>query len=136
MQIVPYLNFKDQCADAFRFYEQLLGGKLLAMMTFGETEAAGHTGPELRNLIMHACLQVGDGLLMGSDSPGEHYEKPQGLYVSLHPTDPAEADRIFHGLAEGGTVGMPIQETFWALRFGMVTDRFGTPWMINCSKTE
>jgi PhnB protein len=71
---------------------------------------------------------------MGSDSPPEYFEQPKGMYVSLQIDDPAEAERIFHALAEGGAVRMPIEETFWATRFGMVVDRFGTPWMINCEK--
>jgi len=81
---------------------------------------------------MHARLQVGDALLMASDAPPGRFTPAQGISVSLQLTDPAEAERIFHGLAEGGEVTMPIEPTFWALRFGMVTDRFGIPWMVNC----
>jgi PhnB protein len=75
-------------------------------------------------------------VLMGSDSPAHMFEEPKGTYVSLHPESPAEAERIFDALAEGGTVRMPIAETFWAARFGMLVDRFGTPWMINCEKAD
>jgi PhnB protein len=132
MQFVPYLNFKGQCADAFRFYEQCLGGKIVAMFTHAETPAAGHVPEEARDWIMHARLVVGNAVLMGSDSPCQQFEAPKGQYVSIQIDDPAEAERIFHALAEGGSVQMPIGETFWASRFGMVTDRFGTPWMINC----
>jgi PhnB protein len=77
---------------------------------------------------------LGDHVLTGADAPPEHYQKPQGFSVLLHIGDAAEADRIFKTLAENGTVQMPIQETFWALRFGMLVDQFGTPWMINCGK--
>jgi PhnB protein len=85
---------------------------------------------------MHACLKVGDSMLMASDfAPGEA-QTPQGFAVSIHIEDPEEADRVFAALSEGADVRMPIQETFWALRFGMLTDRFGTPWMINCQKTD
>lgn len=134
MQLTPYLNFNGQCEAAFKFYEQCLGGKIVAMMTYGSTPAAEHTSPESHDRIIHARLLVGEAVLMGSDSPPEYFEAPKGMYVSLHIDDPAEAERIFHALAEGGAVRMPIEETFWAVRFGMVTDRFGTPWMINCGK--
>jgi PhnB protein len=73
---------------------------------------------------------------MGSDAPPERYEKPQGFFVSLGIKEPAEAERVFHALSEKGTVLMPIGETFWAMRFGMVVDQFGIPWMINCEKAE
>jgi PhnB protein len=84
--------------------------------------------------ILHATLNVGSQVLQGADTPPNHYQKPQGISVSLDIKDTAEAERIFHDLAENGTVQMPIQETFWALRFGMLVDRFGIPWMINCAK--
>ncbi|HTE18073.1 MAG TPA: VOC family protein [Armatimonadota bacterium] len=134
MQLTPYLIFNGQCRSAFEFYEQLLGGKIVMMSTFGETPAADHVSPEVRDRIIHARLVVGEAVLMGSDSPPEHFEEQKGMSVSLNVEEPAEAERIFHALAEGGSVRMPIGETFWAVRFGMLTDRFGTPWMINCEK--
>ena len=134
MQFTPYLNFDGDCQEAFTFYEQILGGKIVAMFTHGNTPAAGSVSAEWQDKIMHARLRVGDAELMGSDSPPEYFSEPQGLRVSLNLEEPAEADRIFHVLSEGGTVLMPIQETFWALRFAMFTDRFGIPWMINCEK--
>jgi PhnB protein len=85
--------------------------------------------------IMHARLQVGDAVLMGSDSPPDRAESPKGFCVMLQIDDPAEGERIFRALGDGGTVQMPYEETFWAHRFGMVVDRFGIPWMINCEKT-
>jgi PhnB protein len=134
MNVNPYLFFSGNCEEAFKFYEKLLGGKITAMMPHEGTPAAEHVRPEWRSKIMHASMDVGGKVLMASDDPSETFEKPQGFYVTLSPTDPAEAERIFQGLAEGGTVRMPIQETFWALRFGMLVDRFGIPWMVNCSK--
>lgn len=133
MQFHSYLFFDGQCAEAFRFYEQVLGGKL-EMQTHGDSPIAGEVPPETHDLILHASLKVGDALLMGSDSPPEHFEKPQGFSVSIQVDDPADADRIFHALAENGTVKMPIEKTFWATRFGMLVDRFGTPWMVNCDQ--
>jgi PhnB protein len=86
--------------------------------------------------IMHARLVVGDKVLMGSDAPPSCSEDMKGFSVTLGITDPAEAERIFHALAKDGTVRMPIQETFWAARFGMLVDQFGTPWMINCELAQ
>jgi PhnB protein len=134
MQLNPYLMFDGQCEAAFRFYEQALGGTIVAIMTFGESPMSEQTPAELRGQIMHARLIVGDTVLMGSDAPGERYEKMKGFSVALGVDEPAEAERVFNALAAGGTVTMPIQETFWAHRFGMLIDRFGTPWMINCEK--
>jgi PhnB protein len=132
MKLNPYLSFNDECEAAFKFYEQCLGGKIDSMMTYGDSPMAEQTPPEKLDKIMHASLMVGDTVLMGSDAPPQFFEKPQGFSVSLVFDDAVEAERIFNALAENGTVQMPIQETFWAARFGMVVDRFGTPWMINC----
>ena len=132
MQLNPYLVFNGQCEAAFKFYEERLGGKILVMLTHGSSPMAEQGPPELRNKIMHARLTVGDAVLMGSDSPPDHFEEMKGFYVALNTETPADAERIFHALAENGTVRMPLQETFWAARFGMLVDQFGAPWMINC----
>jgi len=106
------------------------------MMTYGESPMAAETPPELSPKIMHATLSIGDQLVHGADGPPGQYQKPQGISVALNmkAAEAADAERIFKALAENGEVQMPIQETFWAFRFGVVTDRFGTPWMINCEK--
>jgi PhnB protein len=132
MKIDPYLNFNGQCEEAFRFYERVLGGRIETMMTHENTPIAGEVPPGWEGKILHARLIVGDQVLMGSDSPPEYYARPQGLYVSLNVDAPADAERIFRALADRGTVTMPLEKTFWAARFGMLVDRFGTPWMINC----
>ena len=134
MKLNAYLNFKGQCEEAFKLYEQVLGGKIMAMMKYSDSPMADQVPAESRNAIMHASMVVGDQALFGSDAPPEHFEKPQGFAVSLSIAEPAEADRVFQALSEGGSVQMPIQETFWAQRFGMLRDRFGTPWMINCER--
>ena len=90
--------------------------------------------PEWQDKILHASLKIGDTVLMGSDAPPERYEKPKGFSVSLVLDDTGEAERIFKTLSEGGSVQMPIQQTFWAARFGMLTDRYAIPWMINCGQ--
>ncbi len=132
MQINPYLTFDGTCAEAFNLYARVLGGKIETMLTHAGTPAAEHVDPEWQDKIMHARLKVGDAVLMGSDAPPQYQKKPQGMSVSLNLRDEAEAERIFNALAEEGSVTMPLQKTFWAARFAMLTDRFGTPWMINC----
>jgi PhnB protein len=132
MQLNPYLMFNGDCEAAFKFYEKCLRGKIVAMLPHAGTPAEQHVPAEWRSKIMHARLTVGETVLMGSDAPPGHYEPMKGFSVSLGLTDPAEAERVFQALAENGTVRMPIQKTFWAARFGMLVDQFGTPWMINC----
>ncbi len=132
MQLNPYLTFNGQCETAFKFYEQCLGGKIEAMFRHTGTPAEQHVPPEWREKIMHARLAVNGEVLMGSDAPPDHYKEPKGFSVSLQFKEIKEAERVFHALAENGKVGMPLQQTFWAARFGTLVDRFGTPWMINC----
>lgn len=134
MKINPYLMFNGNCEAAFKFYQQCLGGKITMMMTHKEAPSVEQVPPEWHDKIMHACLDLGDRLLMGSDSPSEHFEAPQGFSVQLSIDEPAEAERIFHALAENGRVKMPIDQTFWSARFGMLSDQFGIPWMVNCEK--
>jgi PhnB protein len=137
MKLNSYLMFNGQCEAAFKFYEQCLGGKITAMMTYSESPDSSmldKTPPEWHNKIMHVGLMIGDQELMGSDNPPGYSETPQGFSVSIGVDDPAEAERIFHTLAENGTVKMPFQQTFWAYRFGMLVDQFGVPWMINCEQ--
>jgi PhnB protein len=136
MQLNSYLFFDGQCEAAFKFYEQCLGGKIVAMLTHAGTPAEEQAPPEWRNKILHARLTVGDSVLMGSDAPPGRYEEAKGFSVNIAIEDPLDAERIFHDLAENGTVRMPIQKTFWAARFGMLVDRFGIPWMVNCEQAS
>jgi len=137
MQINPYLLFTGQCEEAFKFYEKLLGGKIEVMMPHAGTPAESQVPPEWKKKILHARMTAPGGVLMGSDAPPGRQAKPQGFSVSISVDNPAEAERIYDSLAEGATaVTMPIQETFWARRFAMLTDRFGIPWMINCEKED
>ena len=132
MQFNPYLHFNGQCEAAFQLYERCFGGKIEAMLKYAGTPGEEHVPPDWREKIMHARLVAGDTVLMGSDARSDHYHQPQGFSVSIQVEDPAEAERIFNTLAENGKVHMPIQQTFWATRFGMLADQFGIPWMINC----
>jgi PhnB protein len=134
MQTSTHVHFKGNCSEAFRFYAETFGGKIMFAMTYGESPAAQHTSPEMRNQIIHARLDLGGQFLLGCDTPGDRYHAPRGFNVMAAVEEPAEAERIFNTLAAGGTVTLPVQETFWARRFGMCTDRFGIPWMVNCAK--
>ncbi len=132
MQMVPYLSFNGQCEEAFKFYEKVLGGKILAMMRFAGSPMAEQMPAAFQQKIMHARIALDGQTLMGSDAPPERYQGVKGSQISLMVDKPAEADRLFNALAEGGSVSMPMQKTFFAARFGMLVDRFGIPWMIHC----
>jgi PhnB protein len=134
MQLNPYLSFNGNCAEAFRFYQKALRGTIPMTLTYGESPMKDQTPPEFGDKVAHTRLIVGDAVIMGSDAPPGRYQKTQGITVAIGVDSAAEAERVFHALAEKGTVTMPIAETFWAVRFGMLTDQFGIPWMINCEK--
>ena len=134
MQLNPYLFFDGRCEEAFKFYEKSLGGKITMMVTYEGTPAAAQVPAGFGKKIVHARLVAGDLVLMGCDAPPERFSKPQGFSVALAVDAPAVAERVFHALAEGGTVSMPIQKTFWAERFAMFVDQFGIPWMVNCEQ--
>jgi PhnB protein len=131
MQINPYLSFNGNCEEAFKFYEKTLGGKIEAMIPHEGTPAADFVPGDWRAKIMHARLAVDGEVIMGSDSPPQHQQKPSGFSVSINLDDAGKGKRIFEALSDGGEIRMPFQETFWAGGFGMVVDRFGTPWMVN-----
>ncbi len=136
MRLVTHLNFSGQCEEAFKLYEKCLGGKIQMIMKYGESPMAKNVPAELREKVIHASMTVGDQALMGADTPPDRQKTPEGFAVCVNVSDPAEADRIFNTLADRGSVSMPLQGTFWAKKFGMVTDRFGTPWMINCGEAQ
>jgi PhnB protein len=135
MKSNTYLYFNGQCEAAFKFYEQCLGGKISSMMTYGDSPMAEQSSAELRPQIMHVTLNLGNVVLMGSDTMPENFNKPQGFDVNLEFDNVAEGKRIFDALAENGTVKMPFQKTFWTEGWGMLVDKFGIPWMINCGQT-
>ncbi len=131
-----YLFFNGTCEQAFTRYAEVLGGCIVMMTKYADTPTGEPVPTKDGNLIMHARLEVGGRVLMGSDSPAPHFKPAEGFFVAIVVDTPSEADRIFAALAEGGEVAMPIAETFWARRFGMLKDRFGTPWMVNCEKPQ
>jgi PhnB protein len=133
MQLNPYLLFKGQCEAAMKFYEQCLGGKIAMIMTYGDSPAASHVPANMAKQVIHASLHVGDFLLQASDCPPDKYEKPQGFAVTLQVPDVTKGESVFNALAAGGKVTMPFGQTFWAKGFGQLEDKFGIPWMVNCS---
>jgi PhnB protein len=126
-----YLFFDGRCAEAMRFYERTLGGKLEALMTYGDSPEPDKCPAGANGLVMHARLVVDGRALMASDTPPGFPPNPTGGFsLSLQYASPQDARRVFDALGEGGKVTMPMQKTFWAETFGMLVDRFGTPWMV------
>ena len=136
MQVNPYLYYNGNCEAAFRYYEKVLGGTIEMMLTHEGTPAAEHTPPEWQKKIIHARMSIDGAVIMASDAPPGRFHQPQGFSVSLLIENPAEAERRFNALAEGGTVSMPFGKTFFSRGFGMCVDQFGIPWMVNCPMDE
>ena len=127
MKLDIYVNYPGNCEEAFRFYQEHLGAKLLSKMTHGEHKGP-NIPPEFESKILHAQLKIGDTVLMGADVPGA--EPMRSAYLSLELDSDAEADRVYALLTDGGQVFMKMQETFFASRFAMLRDKFGTSWML------
>jgi PhnB protein len=134
MSLNTYVHFNGNCEEAFKFYEKVLGGKIQAIFTFEGSPMASQVPAEWGKKVMHASMAVDGSVLMGSDAPPGRYSKAAGFSVSINVKNAADAERIYNAMLEGAEVHMPMAETFWALRFGMLTDKFGVPWMINAEK--
>ena len=132
-----YLNFGGNCREAFARYQEVFGGELF-VQTLGEAppQEGFEVAPEQKDLVMHAALMLEDGILMASDAMSPDFGPVQGMYVIYTTKSPEDAQRIFEALAEGGTVEMPAEPTFWSPMFGVCVDRFGTPWMVNAESSE
>jgi PhnB protein len=136
MKLTLHLAFGGQCEAAFKFYERCLGGKILTMLSYGDSPMAEQVPAEWRGKIVHATLTAGDSTLMGADVLPEQYERPKGFHALLGIDDPAEAERVYQALVENGNAQMPLQQTFWAVRFGVLVDQFGVSWEINCEQAH
>lgn len=136
MTINTYLHFKDTCEEALKFYEKALGGKLVFMLRYGESPAAQECGKEMASKIMHGRIVIGQNVIMASDCPPDRYQPQAGFSISINVDTPAEAEKYFSALSEKANIVMPIGETFWAQRFGMLVDKFGVSWMVNCEKKQ
>jgi len=130
MKLYTYLNYGGNCREAFRFYEQHLGGNITAMMTQGEQPNGQNVPAERRNDVLYARMHIGETELMGSDVAPDRFQPMRSAYLYFAADSSEEAERVYALLAEGGQIFMPIAETFFAIRFGMLRDRFGTSWMI------
>ena len=132
MNIHPYITYKDDCAEAFQTYARIFGGEVVFVQKFSDAPGSGETPPHLADKVMHARVQLGGNILMGSDSfDPDTYASPIGVSVQCGFDDFDKAKAVFDALSEGGEVSMPFAATFWAKGFGMLTDRFGVPWMLN-----
>ena len=135
LQIVPYLYFDGQCAEAFALYEKVLDGKISFLMTHGESPMAASVPVEDHGAVMHATLDLADGQrIQGSDAIMGDYDKPASFAISLSLDDVDKAHHVFKELTKGGVETMAMQETFWAKAFGMLTDRYGIAWIVNVYK--
>jgi len=135
--INPYLNFPGNTEEAFNFYKSIFGGDFAMIQRFGDTPEAGNVAEEDKNKIMHIALPVGNNVLMATDAVGDMCAtlKPgNNISLSVHADSKDEADQIFKGLSAGGTVKMPMEDTFWGSYFGMVDDKFGVQWMVSFDK--
>jgi PhnB protein len=136
MEMTPYLSFNGQCEAAFKFYERCLGGQLGAIFRYAGSPMADQVPSDWQDKVMHGSVTVGGQVLMGGDVVPDRYEEPKGFSLSLQIKSTADAERIFQELARDGRIKMPLEKTFWAERFGMVVDRFGIPWLINCEPAD
>jgi len=136
MQMTAYLSFKGDCEAAFTLYAQCLGARVGQIFRYGGTPFEVQVPAGWSDKVMHGSVTIGDQELMGADVAPERYEAPKGFSLSLQMDSPTDAERIFHALAEDGQIVAPLEKTFWAERFGMVVDRFGVQWMINCGGSD
>lgn len=130
----PYISYNGTCEEAFNFYKAVFGGEFHGpgFMRWGDNPDCGEMPADQKNQVMHVALPIGDTVLMGSDSPMGPVERGNGFTIAIGSSDLAESERIFKDLSEGGQVTMPLQKTFWGATFGMLTDKFGIGWMLNC----
>ena len=130
MQLRTYLNYGGNCEQAFRFYEEHLGGKITMMMRHGEQPDPGGVPPGWKDKILHARLSIGGTELLGADVPTDRFKPIRSAYLSLSLDSIDEAERVYALLSGDGEIFMPMQETFFAFHFAMLRDRFGTSWML------
>jgi PhnB protein len=136
MQVHPYLSFKGDCEAAFNLYARCLGGKVGELFRYAGSPMANEAPAHWGDKIMHGSVTVAGEVLMGADAVPAHYEEPKGFSMSIHLASTSDAGRIFRELAEGGKIVMPPEKTFWAERFGVLVDRFGITWSLNCDADQ
>ena len=130
MKLYTYLNYGGNCRQAFEFYAEHLGGKIASVVTHGEQPQASEVPPELRSAVLHARMEIGETILLGADIPPERFQPMRSAYLTLMLDSVDDAERKYAVLSDGGQIFMPMEETFFARRFAMLRDRFGTSWML------
>lgn len=133
MRINAHLHFAGQCREAIEFYAACLGGRVNVMMTYGETPAAQQVPADFADRIIHATLELDEDTLTAADVPPDRYHAPSGFSLIVRPEGVEETERVFGALSAGGEVVMPLQQTFWTRQFGILKDRFGVTWMLQCA---
>src|SRR5258707_11094531 len=134
MKLNTYLHFNGNCEEALNFYVKALGAKPVMMLRYSEAPEKNECAGNMDQKIMHGRITIGDNVIMASDAPAERFTAPAGFSINIGVDTPEEAERLFKALSEKAEICMPIAETFWADRFGMLKDQFGVPWMVNCEK--
>ena len=130
MKLYTYLNYGGNCRQAFEFYVKHLGGRITELTTHGEMPEAANAPPDWKNAVLHARMELGETMLLGADIPSDRFQPMRSAYLTLIVDSPTEAERIYDLLKDGGQIFMPMEETFFARRFAMLRDRFGTSWML------
>lgn len=136
MELTPYLHLSGNCEEAFRFYEKALHGKITYVGYYGDSPMADQFGPDFAMKVMHISLEFDGHHLHGCDAPPEHQGKMQGITLCVETPNPADSEKLFHAIGEGGNITMPFQETFWSAGFGMLRDKYGVPWMFNSPQQQ
>jgi PhnB protein len=134
MQVIPYLDFGGRCEEALEFYKVALGAKIESIMRYSENPEPQYNPPGSENKVMHACFCIDDSTVMASDGCGSGLARFEGISLAAQTPSIADAERIFAALSEGGNVQMPLTETFFSKRFGMLDDKFGVSWMVNVAQ--
>ena len=130
MKLYAYVNYGGNCRQAFEFYAKHLGGRITMMTTHGENAGTNNIPPDWKNAVLHARIELGDTTVLGADIPPDRFKPMRSAYLSLLVDSDADAERIYKLLTEGGEIFMRMEETFFAHRFAMLRDRFGTSWML------
>ncbi len=137
MKVQAYISFRGRCEEALEFYTTSIGAEVTGLMRWKESpDAAMKPPPGFEEKVMNAAFRIGETDLMADDSPGEPHAEFKGVTLAIEVADDAQAKRVFTALGEGGNVTMPLMKTFWTSSFGMLTDKFGVPWMVNVAASK
>ncbi len=137
MKVQAYIRFAGRCEEALAFYKKSIGAEITGLMRWKDSPDASMKGPPgYEEKVMNVSFRVGETLLMADDGMSENKAEYKGITLAIEVADDVEAKRIFTALGEGGKVMMPLMKTFWSSSFGMLTDKFGVPWMVNVQSSE